>query len=241
MQRITPNAVGNTAASSTHFSLPVSFLTVSNVVEQGQCIRQNTTIQIAVVMLQPLADRIFPSEAVDISVIVPAPEYAITIMGITVSFAGNPKMNAIKIMPSSPISLPSGSKKFAHILSTLSPPTVIFAARNIISPAGAATIAALPRTKRVLSNTERTITCEICGFLYGGISSVKDEGTPFKTVSDKSLVATKVIMTPRTIAATNISAETALDSAPPEPKQKKSVIIAIIAGKAQHFLTEILF
>lgn len=49
-------------------------------------------------------------------------------------------------------------------------------------PAGAATAAALPRTKRVLSKIERTMTFKTCGFLYGGISRVNDDGTPRRSV-----------------------------------------------------------
>ena len=40
-------------------------------------------------------------------------------------------------------------------------PTVMFAISQMTSPAGAATAAALPRTKSVLSKIERTITLPI--------------------------------------------------------------------------------
>ena len=41
----------------------------------------------------------------------------------------------------------------------------MFAVSHIISPAGAATAIALPKTKIVLSSTERTKILPICGFL----------------------------------------------------------------------------
>jgi hypothetical protein len=46
------------------------------------------------------------------SVIVDDPKYPISIIGITISFAGNPKINAINITPSRPIVLANGSRKF---------------------------------------------------------------------------------------------------------------------------------
>ena len=55
----------------------------------------------------------FISLSDDISTRLPSAIYAIIIMGTTISFAGNPKINAIKITPSSPISDENGSKKLA--------------------------------------------------------------------------------------------------------------------------------
>ena len=95
--------------------------------------------------------------------IVPCVIYAISIIGMTISFAGKPSMNAIKITPSSPIKPANGSRKPAHTDKRLSPPILIFAASHIIAPAGAAIAAARPRTKSVRSNTERIITFPICG------------------------------------------------------------------------------
>ena len=86
-------------------------------------------------------------------------------MGITVSFAGKPNIKASSIAPSSPIILPMGSSAAAQMLKMLAPFTFIFAASQIISPAGAATAAARPKTNSVRSKTERTITLPICGRL----------------------------------------------------------------------------
>ena len=79
------------------------------------------------------------------------------IIGITISFAGNPKMNAIRITPSSPKRCANGSKNDAQYVSRFMPFTLAFAIIQIISPAGAATKAALESTKSVRSNIERTM------------------------------------------------------------------------------------
>ena len=54
MQQSMPHAVGMAAASAVHFQLPVSLRTVHSVVEQGQCISENSTVLTAVVHVQPL-------------------------------------------------------------------------------------------------------------------------------------------------------------------------------------------
>lgn len=46
-------AVGNKNASAVHFRLPVSFLIVISVVEQGQCISENSMVLMAVTHVQP--------------------------------------------------------------------------------------------------------------------------------------------------------------------------------------------
>ena len=56
-------------------------------------------------------------------------------------------MKAVKIYPSSPISLPKGSKKFATYVRILLSPIWTFANNHIIIPAGAATLIALPKYK----------------------------------------------------------------------------------------------
>ncbi len=48
-----PNAVGIAAASSVHLMLPVSFLIVRQVVEQGKCSTVITHIHTAVTHVQP--------------------------------------------------------------------------------------------------------------------------------------------------------------------------------------------
>ena len=55
MQAHMPIAVGRAAASPVHFQLPVSFLMVSGVVEQGQCMSENSMTLMAVTQVQPLA------------------------------------------------------------------------------------------------------------------------------------------------------------------------------------------
>ena len=89
--------------------------------------------------------------------------YAIIAIGMTISFAGKPSINARSITPSSPISLANGSRKPLEILRSVAPFTDIFAKSQIISPAGAATATALDKTKIVLSKTERISSCVICG------------------------------------------------------------------------------
>lgn len=53
MQTEIPIAVGIITASAVHFQLFVSFFMVSNVVEQGQCIRENNMVLTAVIQVQP--------------------------------------------------------------------------------------------------------------------------------------------------------------------------------------------
>lgn len=52
-----PQIVGMENAAAVHFKLPVSLRMVSRVVEQGQCIREKTAVQRAVVQVQPFALR----------------------------------------------------------------------------------------------------------------------------------------------------------------------------------------
>ena len=113
----------------------------------------------------------------------------------------------------------------------LTPPAVIFAISQMTSPAGAATAAALPRTKSVRSNTDRTSTFPICGFRYGGSSSVKEDGTPLSRISDSSFVTANVMPTPSTIAAVRSSADSTGDSPPPAVPTKNMVSRAISVGK----------
>ena len=73
-------------------------------------------------------------------------------------------MKAAMIIPSTPIILPKGSKNSTKYFSNEVSPQFIFASIQIIAPAGAATMIALPRTNMVLSNIERIITLPIFGF-----------------------------------------------------------------------------
>ena len=72
--------------------------------------------------------------------------------------AGKPRIKAMRMMPSSPIRVPRGSRKPAMCIRRLSPPTVRLARSQITRPAGAATATARPRTNRVRSKMERTMT-----------------------------------------------------------------------------------
>ena len=111
MHRIIPQAVGIAAESNVHFQLPVSFLIVNMVVEQGQCIRENSIMLTAVVHVHPFAQsKVLSSFRPASSIILEFAVYAIIIIGITISFAGNPRINAISITPSSPIKRAKGSR-----------------------------------------------------------------------------------------------------------------------------------
>lgn len=154
--------------------------------EHGQCSKENKIVQIAVIYVHPwLTNKSFNCTKSLISVITPVDKYVIIMIGITISLAGKPNINANKITPSNPITLANGSKKLEQVVSKDTPPRFVFARIHINNPAGAATTIALPNTKRVLSQIERTMTFPICGFLYGGSSKVNEDGTPFNTVFDK--------------------------------------------------------
>ena len=111
----------------------------------------------------------------------------------------------------------------------MAPPRVIFARSQIRSPAGTAIITALPRTKTVLSSMERTITRGIFGLRYGGISRIKDDGLPCRMVDERSLDAMSVNITPSSITAARMSAQTTEGS--PVPAEKNTVITVTRAGK----------
>ena len=142
--------------------LPVSFFTVSRVVEQGQCISENNTKQTAVRAHQPLDRSILRRASIPPrSGRLPSARYVIRVMGRTISLAGNPSANPRSIGPSSHISLPTGSINPAMSDSRLTPPIFILARSHIIRPAGAATAAERPRTNKVRSKSERTMTFPI--------------------------------------------------------------------------------
>jgi hypothetical protein len=123
-----PAAVGMTAAAAVHPILPVSFFIVSSVVLHGECIKVNSTAETAVIAVQPLPESTSERAAYELISVRQLPEvYAISIIGITSSFAGSPKMNAASITPSSPISLAAGSSHEQNHESSVSPPALIFA------------------------------------------------------------------------------------------------------------------
>ena len=89
---------------------------------------------------------------------------------------------------------------------------------------------ARPRTKRVRSRIERTITLPIFGIRYGGSSRIKEEGNPFKMVLESSLETSSVAVIPSRITSVRSRQE-----AIPLPKEKEAaknmVIMAIKVGK----------
>lgn len=157
-----PVKVGKAKARAVHLKLLVSLAMVMSVVEQGQCIIKKSIVETAVVMVQPLLiKRLCNSDKELYSTRLPLDIYAIIIIGMTISFAGKPRIKAIKITPSRPSSEAKGSRKLEQMKSNVSPLTVTLAINQITRPAGAATVMALPSTKRVLSKIERIITLVI--------------------------------------------------------------------------------
>ena len=214
-----------------HLKLPVSFFMVKTVVAQGQWKSVKIAVHTAVLIVQPLSIKIcLIKEISGTPVKFFEDKYPIKIMGKTISFAGNPKINANRINPSRPIALPSGSSKLATKLKSVIPFILIFAVKKIIIEAGIEDVIALPKTKIVRSKTLLTITLPICGFLNGGNSRIKGFGFPFKNVLDNSDVASSVTATLKTMNKVKIIA----DKKPfkvPFPITKKAVIIAVIMGK----------
>ena len=151
----TPITVGTSAEIIVHLILCVSFFIVNIVVEQGQCIKENSIMLIAVIHVQPLStNNCFNTDRLSSSSIFPFAIYAMMIIGITISFAGNPKIKARRITPSNPITLANGSKKSEQYARSVISPICTFAMTHMTSPAGAAIAIALPSTKSVRSNIE---------------------------------------------------------------------------------------
>lgn len=115
-----PIAVGIRIDANVHFMLLVSLYIVMHVVEHGQCISEKSMVHSAVIQVQPLcASNSLSAVKSVISISRPSAIYDIIISGITISFAGNPKIKAIRITPSSPISLPNGSRNSSQTDSIL--------------------------------------------------------------------------------------------------------------------------
>ena len=154
-----PHKVGSSTESKVHFMLLVSLYIVITVVEQGKWNKEKSITFIKVIYVHPFwINNVYSIDASDSSHSELPDEYAIIIIGITISFAGNPSMKAISITPSSPKSFANGSRNLEQCSRMVISETVTFAKIQIISPAGAATAADLASTKRVLSKTERTST-----------------------------------------------------------------------------------
>ena len=181
-----PIKVGIIIANSVHFILPVSFFIVKQVVEHGKWHNENISTHIAVVIVQPLLTKIdLKLSKLSYSTKLPVAIYVISIIGITISLAGNPKIKEIKITPSIPINFPKGSKNNEIWFNNDKLLIWMFANNHIKAPAGIATITARPKTNNVRSKIERIITLIIWGFRYGGNSNVNEDGTPFNKVLDK--------------------------------------------------------
>lgn len=113
--KIMPIIVGIKIEIKVHLILPVSFLIVKQVVEQGKCISEKIMKHIAVINVQPLStNNVFRSNKLLNSIKFPVAIYPIIIIGTTISLAGNPKIKDIKITPSNPIKLAMGSKKLVQ-------------------------------------------------------------------------------------------------------------------------------
>ena len=152
------------------------------------------------------------------------------IIGTTISFAGNPKMKAKSITPSSPSKSAKGSRKLVHIVSIDKLPTYTLDNIYIMIPAGMATTIALPNTYKVLSNILLIITFKYCGLRYGGSSNINDDGIPFKIVLDNILDIIKVINTEKHITNTSNNALNNEEVKVLFNPTKNIVIIAIIIG-----------
>ena len=107
----------------------------------------------------------------------------------------------------------------------------MFAVSHISRPAGAATAAARPRTKRVRSKIERIMTLPICGLRYGGSSRVKEEGMPFKMVLDSRRDTAKVIPTASAISSARSTADRTESSGAAMLPKKNMDIMDMIVGK----------
>lgn len=95
MQSTIPITVGRAKLTAVHLRLFVSLYIVRQDVEQGKWNSTNITIHIAVTEVQPLdINKSFSADSSDISVSAVPSEYAIMIIGTTISFAGKPSMNA---------------------------------------------------------------------------------------------------------------------------------------------------
>ena len=227
-----PIPAGTAKEMAVHFRLFVSFPMVIQVVEQGQCISENKMVHTAVNHVQPLSTKSACNCVRSlISMRLPVAMYVIIIMGTTISLAGNPRINANRITPSSPRSCAKGSRKAAQYANKLALPYGMFASNQISNPAGAATTAALPKTNKVRSKIERTITFPVCGRRYGGSSNVNEEGMPFRIVADSKRETKKVIPIPNTITPIRSRVESTEPPIPAVPI-KNMEMIAIIVGNA---------
>ena len=85
-------------------------------------------------------------------------------------------------------------------------------------------------TNSVLSKIDLTRIFPICGFLYGGSSSTKDDGIPFKIVLDNIFDIISVSNIPKTIIKSTANVEIAVLYTPVKYPPIKIVEIAIKNG-----------
>lgn len=105
---LNPIIIGKTNAIIVHFKLFVSFLIVKQVVPHGKWNKHNIKVHIAVSVVHPLSiNKVFNDEISRV-VNVDSDIYVIIIIGKTISFAGNPNINPIKITPSIPNTFANG-------------------------------------------------------------------------------------------------------------------------------------
>lgn len=140
-------------------------------------------------------------------------------------------INAVRIVPSSPISVPNGSKKFIMYDKIGILLMFVFVKNQIIIPAGIVIYMALPKTNIVLSKIDLIIVFSIFGFLYGGSSRVNEDCSPFKMVFDRifdmiSVISIENIMNPKSIRADSMDVISLFDAF----VTKKMDIIAISDG-----------
>lgn len=158
-----PIVVGTAKETAVHLRLCVSFFIVKQVVEHGQCSKENSIVQTAVSQVQPLLmSNSLSAEMLSVSML-PLDKYAMMMIGTTISLAGKPSMNANKITPSSPNARAKGSRNCVHMRSRLISAMVTLAIIQISSPVGAAMAAARESTNSVRSSIERKMTLPICG------------------------------------------------------------------------------
>lgn len=226
-----PKTKGITQERKVHLKLPVSFFMVKIVVAQGQWNNEKTRKFKAVIRVQPFSVKILPIEVISSIIgILPTPVYIIIVKGRIISAAGRPKIKAARIVPSSPIISPIGSKILVKWKRILFSPIVTFASSFIIIPAGTETVMARTSIFRVLSKKERTSTDIRRGFLYGGSSNKNDDEIPLRIVLDKMRFTKKVIATEKHNIRSSRTLCQTVEKLSNKVGARNKVITAIIIG-----------
>ena len=150
--------------------------------------------------------------------------YIIMIIGKTISFAGNPRINPTRMAPSSPSSRPKSFSIMASLFNRLMLSMVILAKSQMTIPASIDTLMALDRMVSVLSSIDLIIVFIMIGFRYGGSSSTKLDGSPFRSVFDKINDIMKVMIIPHmTIIVRRMALS--IDELPTENIDKSIIIV----------------